>query len=160
MKHREEIAYEKGYRVLDSGNLLSPRGRVMALHKDSSGYPWFRYEKDGESVAVHRLVAYQKFGKDIYTPGLEVRHKDNDPGNTKPSNILLGTKSQNEMDKNPAVRLAAARTAASFLHKLTQQQVDQLRSDRASGATYMELMSKYGIAKGTVSGIVTGKFYK
>ena len=116
--------------------------------------------RKAECVPTHRLAAYQKFGRDLYTPGLEVRHKDNNPSNTRPSNILLGTKSQNAMDKDPEVRLAAARTAASFLRRLTQQQVDQLRSDRASGATYRELMSKYGIAKGTVSGIVTGKFYK
>jgi hypothetical protein len=160
MKNKEELAFEKGYRVLPDGSVCSPKGRILSRNNtDRDGYPQFRFEKGCTYIPVHRLAAYQKFGKRLYDPGIEVRHRRNDPSNSRPCNILIGTRSQNSMDKSRATRVRVAKIAAAARRSLTDTQVDQLRKDRDGGMSYLELMAKYEIAKSTVSYIVRRKTY-
>ena len=159
MKQKEETAYEKGYRVAENGDLIGPRGNTLVPHASGNGYPWFRYERGSICVPTHRLVAYQKFGRDLYTPGLEVRHKDNDFENNSWGNLLLGNKSQNMMDKPPEERKRIARIAALAQRKLSEGEAQQLRNDHVAGLSYRQLMKKYGIAKSTVSYIVNKRTY-
>jgi len=161
-KRTEELAYEKGYRVTEDGVLLGVHGKpIVASNASEDGrlQVTFRHEGGRIAVAVHILQAYQKYGKELYKQGIEVRHKDNRYLNNSWGNILIGTKSQNEMDKDPEVRKAAAKKAAAVLRKLTDVQVDQLRNDRLEGATYKELAVKYRLANSTISYIVNRKTY-
>lgn len=68
------------------------------------GYPVFsvRMRKLGISmqIHVHQVVAYQKFGADIFQPRIVVRHKDNNKMNFLHENILIGTHKDNYND-NP-----------------------------------------------------------
>jgi hypothetical protein len=155
---REEDAHRKGYRVTKAGKVVSPSGRILKPWEDSWGYLFFRPGR-GKNVAVHRMIAFQKFGSRLYTQGLEVRHKDGDTLNLRQSNILLGTKTENQRDKPKALRLKVARIGASFLRKLTDRQVGQLRADCVRGMTYSNLARKYHIARSTVSYIVNRKTY-
>lgn len=113
-------------------------------------------------MAVHRLVVFEKFGEDMYAPGLEVRHKDNNFENNSWGNLLLGNKSQNMMDKPPEERkriARIARIAALAQRKLSEGEAQQLRNDHVAGLSYRQLMKKYGIAKSTVSYIVNKRTY-
>lgn len=159
MVRNEQLAVLKGYRVDDDGNVYGPSGRKLKVWYQD-GYPIFRVGHSSCSVPVHRLAAYQKFGEALYVKGIECRHVDGNPSNSKPDNIILGTASDNAMDKDPAVRLGAAKKAAAVLRKLTESERDALLRDRRDGATYSELMKKYGLAKSTVSYIVNGKTYR
>ena len=97
-------------------------------------------------------MAFQKFGIRLFDPGIEVRHL-NGPQDNRKESIEIGTKSQNMMDRDPAVRKAIAAGAA---RKLTDEQVRQLREERVGGAKYSDLAQRYSIRKSTVSYIVRG----
>lgn len=156
-------AYEKGYRVADNGSVISPSGRSLRLVKaKSNGRFHFSINHRGKirgGLSVHRLAAYQKFGDKIFQEGLEVRHLDSNETNNRLENIAIGTHSDNLMDMPEAQRLHKAFRAAKKRRKLSGKEARQLRKDRENGATYKELMERYGIAKGTVSYIVNRRTY-
>jgi len=153
-------AFEKGYRVVD-GSVISPKGRTISLVTDTNGYRKFSVKVAGERqhVPVHRLVGYEKYGKSLFEDDTCVRHLDGDCTNNKADNIRIGSYADNMQDIPAKIRVQKARKAAASKRKLTEQQVAQLRKDREEGATYPQLMSKYGIAKSTVSYIVNKKTY-
>jgi hypothetical protein len=155
----------RGYRVTTEGLVVAPSGRVVKTHPDTRGYLNFTAKptggdrSSGRRVYIHRLVAYQKYGSKLFTPGLEVRHLDNNKLNNDVSNIAIGTHQENQRDHPEEYLVAQAKHAASFRRALTTEQAQQLVDDRAAGATYKELMAKYGVAKSTVSYIVNGRMY-
>jgi len=157
-----EQAYSKGYRVLEDGVLIGPRGpRKTQLNND--GYRYFSFRDFDNKYAyctVHRLAAYQWFGDELFKDGIEVRHLDSNRQNCARPNLALGTKVENNADKAPEVRQAIADAGGRALRSLSEEQVRQLRADRVAGANYDTLMARYGIARGTVSYIVNGKTYK
>lgn len=116
----------------------------------------------GKDVTVpwHRLVAYSKFGDEMFRPGIEVRHLDGNVQNNSFENISIGTKSENSLDKLPSVRLKAARAAAKKRRKLTHSEVISLRKEHAAGTMQKDLAVKYQIGKDAVSRIVRRKVYR
>lgn len=156
---KEKIAFERGYRVTSAGSVIGFRGKPLKPWKDKDGYLVFRLGKSDGNILVHRMIAYQLFGESLYAPGIEVRHLDGNPLNNVTTNLALGSASDNAMDKKPAVRHRAAKNAASFLRKLTDEQVLSLREERANGATYLVLCKKYKLAKSTVSYLCRGLTY-
>jgi len=155
-----KLAVAKGYRVTSTGRVRGPRGR-RKLKATDRGHLTFTVRNGAEvfPVLVHKLAAYQKFGEDALVEGVEVRHKNNVPGDNRQSNLLLGSKSDNVLDQLESVRLRRAAHAARKQRKLTDAQVRRLRTDREKGALYVELCEKYGISKSTVSYIVSGVTY-
>ncbi len=160
MQRLEAHAYELGYRVLPNGDVIGLRGRVLKGWIDKYGYRYFRVGKKTGDVAVHRLIAYQKFGSKLYEPGLQVRHLNNDQLCNTPENIDIGTATQNAYDKTPETRLRAARTAAKVQRKITSEEAEEIRRLHNSGVSYRQLTERFGIAKSTVSYIVNNKTYK
>lgn len=119
----EQVAHKKGYHVNEDGVVTSHRARAVKVRCDRGGYPRFNI-RDGSrlrTVKVHQLVAYQRFGELMYTPGFEVRHLNGNQRDFKPKNIDIGTKSQNQMDKPEHVRRAAAQIAANARREQAQQ---------------------------------------
>jgi hypothetical protein len=156
----EEIAYIKGYRVDEEGNVYGLSGQKLIGWITRTGYHCFRIGKNIANLKTHRLAAYQWFGDAMFEVGIEVRHLDGNPLNNVKTNLALGTASQNAMDKLPETRLRAARIAARVVRKLTDAEAIQLRNDRNNGMSYDELKEKYGISsKSTISYIVNNKTY-
>jgi len=156
-QERLREAFRLGWRIRSDGVPISPLGTEVATNLDKSGYPRFTVrlsDMKHRPIYVHRLIALEKYGEAVFAPGIQVRHRDGNPLNTDPSNILIGTPSENAMDKPREVRVAVAGRAA---RRLTDAQVRELRSDRLQGASYSELSVKYGIQKSTISYIVRGK---
>ncbi len=154
-------AYGRGFRVLDDGSLIGIRGKVLSPGKDQNGYYDASIRCDGRrgKVAVHQLAGYQKFGEAALAEGIEVRHLDGNPSNNSKPNIAIGTHSDNENDKTLAMKHASSMAGARKLRSLTEDQVRELRADHAGGMKYLALMSKYDLAKSTVSYIVTRRTY-
>jgi hypothetical protein len=154
----ERIAFAAGHRVSACGTIVTaPNGRVRALWPDTAGYSCFTLTTSfgRRPCAVHRLQAYQKFGEEIYTDGLEVRHLDNLNTNNKESNIALGTKSQNAMDKTPETRLRCAFNASRVVLKHDYVAV---RAFYAATRSYKKTMAEFGISsKGTLNYILKSK---
>lgn len=158
MTPNERLAevFERGFKVTDAGAVLKPDGSTQPVGKDKHGYWRFSAKgSDGKirQVMVGRLAAYQKYGEQLFADGIEVRHENGDEADNRLGNVLIGTKSQNALDKDPEVRRAVSAGAA---RKLTDDQVRQLREERARGTKYADLAQKYGIQKSTVSYIVRG----
>ncbi len=158
MKYKEREAFARGYIVTSDCEVIGNRGKPLKYWEDKRGYYYFRY---GHSVniGIHRMIAYQKFGDLIYEPNTQVRHRNGNSLDNSWDNILIGSPSENALDKSAELRLKVAHIAADKVKKLSIDQVKQLREDRKNGYSYQELMEKYNIAKSTVSYVVNKKTY-
>lgn len=113
------LAAKKGYVADESGSVTGPSGKCLKLRFDGDGYLTFNVRMDSvvgrryvRRVRVQRLVSYQKYGEASIAAGIETRHKDGDKTNNEWSNILIGTRSDNEMDRSPEERSARSRHAS------------------------------------------------
>lgn len=162
-------AFDQGYTVNESGELISPSGSISKLSLSSNGYLsrkiWVEALQKRVQFSFHRFVAYCKFGNCLFEDGIQVRHLDGNKLNNCWDNIEIGTQSQNTLDIPSEIRdfntTIAAKKAGLKLRKLSCDQVTNLRQDRENGMTYSQLSDKYGgLSYGTIYSIVKGKTYK
>src|SRR5690625_6295787 len=68
----------KGYKVTDSGKVIGIKGKELKLMNNGKGYLFFHMRVKGRkrAVPVHRLVAYTKYGDELFKHEM-VRHLDN-----------------------------------------------------------------------------------
>lgn len=90
------IAYLKGYRVNENGDVISAHGKTRAVtipqRKFRPPYKRFNVGTGGSNrfpVKVCELVAFQKFGEAALAPNIVTRHLDGNPLNDHPDNIEL-----------------------------------------------------------------------
>ena len=144
-------AYRKGYRVVN-GVVLSPMNRQLKV-KTNKGtrttYTFFSIKYEGQAfpIAVHKLLAYQKFGEASLEHGVHVRHKDNNSLNNSEENIVLGTASENCLDRPVIDR---RQHAAKGNQKLSSDTIEAIRKDHATMG-YKKLRKKYGLPLSTLS---------
>lgn len=99
-----EVAYKKGYRVSDCGSIVTYQGRERKLQvKKVSDKEYYRFtikvDNRTINVLVHRLQAFQKYGRKTFKEKIVVRHKDDNSLNNSKENILLGTQSDNMKER-------------------------------------------------------------
>ena len=86
-------ARKSGYRVNRNGNVVYPNGvrRKGYSHnrREPNQYLKVYIEEAGTWVYVHRLAAYEKFGRQTFDKAFYVGHKNNDGTDNRPSNIVL-----------------------------------------------------------------------
>lgn len=158
-------AYDSGYRVSEDGEkVTSPTGDVRKLGVNEDGYLFFGVRNRTLGIngpcRVHHLAALQWFDHDEVTKdGIHIRHLDGNSRNNARENLALGTPQQNSMDRPEEERKKHAKVAASYLKKLSDDQVRELRRARKAGASYKELQARFGLTKSTVSYIVNRKTY-
>lgn len=154
----ERFAFEQGCRISPCGTIATTGdGKRKTLWPDKNGYLHFTiYGPSGRRpIAAHRLQAFQKYGEGIYEEGLEVRHLDADQGNPSEANIVLGTKSQNAMDKPEATRVRVAGLAA------LKHDHAAVRAHYAASRSYKKTMLAFGLtSKGTLHHILNGQKQK
>ncbi len=82
-----KLAVERGYVSLPNGEVHSPRGRVSVYLVN--GYPAFslRAGTAKRHVYVRWMVAYTKYGEEVFELG--IRHKDKDILNCSERNLIL-----------------------------------------------------------------------
>lgn len=149
-----QIVYNRGYRVTESGEVISPfKSNPLKTYLSKNGYPNFGVRFDGRTrpVAIHRLQAYQKFGARMFAEGIVVRHLDGNPRNNSRDNIAIGTARDNRMDIDPSIRMASALKATEKIRKYNKKAVKEYY--RLNGWT--DTMVHFGItSKGTLSYIL------
>ena len=99
-----------------------------------------------QAVRVHCLVAAAFLGP---RPARnDVRHLDGDRGNNVAANLAYGTRAENMADAiGHGTTMRGERSAAA---KLTAEHVRVARDLRATGHTYSQLASRFGVSGGTV----------
>src|SRR5690606_12340030 len=110
-------AHAKGYSADETGAVTSPTGKRVALHLtgDYLSFGVYAPDKGVIQVAVHRLVAYQKFGDAMFEPGIMVRHLNGNPRDNRGGNIAIGSASDNRLDIDPERRSDASRRRAETM---------------------------------------------
>lgn len=154
------LAVHKGYRVNRKGVVTSPSGKTRRLYKSPDGYLSFGVGMpDGKTrkVAVHRLIAYQKYGEAALENGIVTRHLNGDPGDNRWGNIRIGTPQENTMDQPPEQRQQRAQHAANHLRRFSNTQISKLRRERRKGAAYSVLAVRWSLSKSQLSYILSPK---
>jgi len=119
-------AYRQGYEVDSVGDVILPFSKkprklsVVTGNKRSRRGKYLvfsvKLKISGESksvkIPVHQFVAYLKFKAFSFHKKMEVRHRNGNAHDNRPSNISLGTRQQNELDKPKAVRKRVAKNAS------------------------------------------------
>lgn len=152
-----KLARDKGYMVMD-GAVVSPSGKTRKLGLKNN-YPTFnmRFPRTRRviPVPVHCLVGLNKFGDQVFSDVLELRHINGNRLDFSEGNIVLGTHSQNMMDIDPVIRLRNGRHAASRNVKYGPDVVANIGSMRArSGLGYRSIGKILGIPKASVRSII------
>lgn len=149
-----KLAYAKGYRVTFSGGVINAKGRERKLSKNGrDACPYWAFSlyvtrEESFPIKVHQLQAFQKFGDAMFEPGIVVRHQNENNLDNAFDNILLGTISQNALDRQP---LARQEHAAKGNQKHSSELIEQIRADHVSGLGYKKLEKKYGMCRSTLS---------
>ena len=161
-------AVNKGYRVDDGGNVISPfsfKFRKLSISIGSKrGLPYYRFNIgvancEIRPVLVHQLQAYQKFGDEVIKIGVYVRHLDGNSLNNSLSNIAIGSAFDNTMDIPEDVRLFSATTAATAIRKFTDVEMEEIRRLYEKVRSYKHVMEMYDISsKGTLNYILNNKY--
>lgn len=178
MDYREAIrrALRERYRVdEETGEIFGPKGRLAIAKRGSQRYPTVSLSLVGEKQVVapaHKVVAYALYGEDAFSQ--VVRHLDDNSLNLHPSNIALGTHADNNRDKDPGVRSAAARAAraaqgphapnAKFSIEVVRSIRQECRANlnengRLRRGIGKRLAEKYGVTTAAITAIWKGKNY-
>lgn len=170
---RIKEAYERGYRVIN-GELHGPKGKVSVKLHGKQRYPTFSTNWGGKvfSLPVHQFAAYQYYGDETFSDSVVVRHLDSNTLNITKENLVLGSHSENNLDKCPQVRSRVASIARrSQGHtpknaKLTEDQVQEIRTlyknldgQKAPRGFCKSLCDKFGVSRTVINKVVRGVHY-
>jgi hypothetical protein len=119
------------------------------------GYTWEGYGRfgitRGKNIKAHRF-AYELANGPI-PAGMDVLHKCDFCPCCNPNHLFAGTALDNITD---ARRKAHARGDGFGRHKLTPDQVQQIRELLSQGKTHEEIASRFGVTRGAISPIGRG----
>lgn len=159
-------AYDLGYRCDDLGNVTSKKGQLIP-YTDSRGYlsfsvriyPPIHHKKISRHLPVHRLQAYQKYGDKIFEKGIHVRHLNGNPLDNRVENILIGSASENMMDKPKEVRSWCAINASNSIRKFSNLEMIEIKKFHNEFKSYEKTMKKFNIgSKGTLHRILNVEY--
>ena len=150
-----------GYRVMKNGQVKSFTGRMLKLTERGGCLEFSASSGKGpRSVQVHRLQAYQKFGLEMFSTSIRVRHRDGNHTNNHRDNIILATVSECKLAMPKEQRLANARNSRDARRRLTMEQAKQLRFAYAYGMRVVTLCEKYGLKPSAVYSIINNQSYR
>lgn len=151
----EELTFNKGYRVLMDGTVIGVLGKPLSLFNMPSGYKAFTIrDTNGKTIniAVHRFIAYTKYGDKIYEPDTVVRHFDGNHLNIDFDNILIGTQSDNMFDKPKEDRSNQVKNRDNT--KYTIEEIQKFKSCYDYGYTLQQIIDMFNISsKGKLRGL-------
>tara|TARA_R110000751_G_scaffold307674_1_gene430554 strand:- start:4412 stop:4891 length:480 start_codon:yes stop_codon:yes gene_type:complete len=149
--NKEQIAYEKGYRVTKDGELIglfnTKIGCVNGKGYEQTG---IRLNKKHINLETHRLQAYEKYGNKLFEDGIVVRHLNGNALDNSWHNIAIGTSKDNYMDIPEKTRKEMLLAKIKY-HK---EFVIKLREEYKVVKNYNELARKYNISVGTIYDLI------
>lgn len=149
-----------GYKVINS-KMYTPDGKTLSTQiVENKG----EYRKEcikllGCNISIHRVIAYQKYGNNLFEEGIEVRHSDSNSLNNFDNNISIGTKSENELDKDPKIRLRSSIKASNKIRRFTDAEIKAIKLYHSECKSYGKTMKKFNIlSKGSLYYILNTKY--
>ena len=124
--NKEQLAYEKGYRVNKDGELLGLfNTKIGCVNGKGYEHTGIKLNKKHINLETHRLQAYQKYGDKLYEDGIVVRHLNANPLDNSWHNIAIGTHKDNYLDIPEKTRkeiiLAKIKYPKEFVIKLREE---------------------------------------
>lgn len=138
----------------DAGDCILWRGTGM-----KRGYGWFKYyvpRKGRYQILAHRAAYQWHTGEEIV--GKLIRHKCDNPRCVNPEHLEPGTYADNARDM--VVRNRSAKGERSGKAKLTDAAVRQIRHRAAAGERHLTLAEAFGMARSTITRIVSGNRWR
>ena len=150
--NKEQIAYEKGYRVTKDGQLLNPKGKKISGCVNNRGYKHlsFKINKKHNNLLIHRLQAYQKYVNELFGDGIVVRHLNGNRLDNSWNNIAIGTQKDNAMDIPKQIRIKRGISAGKAAIKYPKEFVLKLKEEYKLIKNYSELGRKYNISTSVI----------
>lgn len=152
------IAYERGYRVSEDGVLTSPYGNNLKLSiSKGQRYPTFSISKVPNvknkygvfGIPAHKFASYCFYGEQMFSFDC-VRHLNGNVLDISKNNLILGSHSENNLDKIKEVRVAAAKKARAsqgLRPKNSKFSDDDIRSIRSSDLSNKQLSEMYNVTR-------------
>lgn len=163
VEYRPAIGFD-GVMVGSDGSIWSSRSRsgwkLLKQHARYDGLPYRRIclrksrsDQKLYCLYVHILVAEAFLGSK--NEGDQCRHLDGDVSNNRLSNLVWGTPMENHQDKerHGTIPRGSRHTNA----KLTDSQVVEIRKSFSGGERQCDIARRYGVAQGTINGIVRNR---
>lgn len=121
---------------------------------------------DGKSHQAHRVIWAYKYGP--IPEGLILLHKCDWPpcthvdlnGPPEDDHFYLGTRAENNTDRDVKGRQNILRGTESGLSRLTADHVREIRALKEGGLNYTQIANRYAVSPSTVSRICRGNTYK
>jgi len=163
-----DVAGVDGYCIGSDGSLWSAWKRGGGVGGHSIGDEWRQLKPEtvrgylrytlagGRRRFAHVLVLTTFVGP--CPPGMECRHLDGNRENPALSNLAWGTKKENAEDK--ALHGTQCRGETCGRHKLTADQVAEIRWQRQSGMTLQKIAERYGVTCQTINAIDLGRSWR
>lgn len=168
-KQDETLLYvvEKGYKVDNAGQVISPKGRQRKIHTSSGKNGRTKYYKSSitinkkvYTVQAHRLQGYQKFKDLVFDKKLQIRHLNGNSLDNSIDNIEIGTASENMLDVPIEVRQNKALIATSKVRKYSESDLKFIFDDRyINNLTYKQLVRKYSVGLSELSFLFNKSLY-
>ena len=167
-------AKQRGYYITEQGELFGPKGKVNVSLHGKQRYPTFSSNWAGYvyGIPVHQFAAYCFYGELAFSKDVVVRHINGSTLDFSKQNIRLGSHSDNNMDKCPEKRKAAAikaRMSQGIVPnnaKLTKKDVldirdqySKLNGEKAPNGFATALANKYNVSKTVIYKVVKGEYY-
>lgn len=139
------VTRDRRYRVSNHGLVSGPSGRVLKPGRSKSGHVTVALGR-GKSIGVHVLVM-EEFGPEKPFPKAEVRHRDGDPAHNLWTNLIWGSRGDNNRDK---------KHHAGQKGRLKADEVAEVKRRLARGETGRDLAVWFGVSDSAISAIKCG----
>lgn len=167
-------AVDRGYSVSEDGEMFGPKGKIKVSLYGKQRYPTFSTNWGSVfGIPVHMFAAYVFYGSLLFDKTKVVRHLNGLTLDFSKSNIVLGTPSENELDKDKETRVRSAKAGRASQgirpsnSKLTDGQVREikeffniLQGRRAGQGDVISLALRMGVSSVVLYKIKNGEYYK